>query len=112
MGVDEMKEMKLNKIRCRQNGSRRNGSKSSKATAYQTELGKYGAWLNRSYIPQMKHHKLEGQMMFFLENVIYLLDVASSNLLSHPIITFTDSNIIGASMSMPHTSQFNLNVHT
>lgn len=36
MRVDEMK-MKLNKIRCR-----RNGSKLSKATAYQTELGKYG----------------------------------------------------------------------
>ena len=36
-----------------------------------------------SYIPQTKQHELEGQMLFSLWKVIYLLDVAPSKPLLH-----------------------------
>ena len=36
-----------------------------------------------SYIPQTKQHGLEGQMLFSLGNVTYLLDVAPSKPLLH-----------------------------
>ena len=36
-----------------------------------------------SYIPQTKQHEPEGQMLFSLRNVTYLLDVAPSKPLLH-----------------------------
>ena len=36
-----------------------------------------------SYIPKTKQHELEGQMLFSLWKVIYLLDVAPSKPLLH-----------------------------
>ena len=37
------------------------------------------------YTPQMEQHEPEGQMLFHLGNVTYLLDVTPSNPLPHPL---------------------------
>ena len=42
-------------------------------------------WVYNSYIPQMEQHEPKGQMLFHLGNVTYLLDVAPSNPLPHPL---------------------------